>query len=284
MRNMKLYRRLQLLLVMFLTATFGMAQTDSTKVQNDSITWNQELEGVTVKAQRQLIKQDIDRIGYDVQADEESKTQTVLDMLRKVPMVTVDGEDNIKVKGNSSFKIYKNGHLDPSLTQNAKEILKSMPASMVKRIEVITDPGAREDAEGVNAILNIVMIDGRSFNGVTGGVNLSYSTTKAPSISGNMTTQFGKAIVSIDAGYNKMTEESSQSIRDMERTYLESGRTQKSHSEGSNPGDIFYTDLSASYDIDTLNLISASFGGYFYKINVQGGGPTTMYDTSQQPL
>ena len=129
---------------------------------------------------------------------------------------TCYGEDNIKVKGNSSFKIYKNGHLDPSLTQNAKEILKSMPASMVKRIEVITDPGAREDAEGVNAILNIVMMDGRSFNGVTGGVNLSYSTTKAPSISGNMTTQFGKAIVSIDAGYNKMTEESSQSIRDME--------------------------------------------------------------------
>ena len=193
-------------------------------MQNDSITWNKELEGVTVKAQRQLIKQDIDRIGYDVQADEESKTQTVLDMLRKVPMVTVDGEENIKVKGNSSFKIYKNGHLDPSLTQNAKEILKSMPASMVKRIEVITDPGAREDAEGVNAILNIVMMDGRSFNGVTGGVNLSYSTTKAPSISGNMTTQFGKAIVSIDAGYNKMTEKSSENIRDMERTYLESGR------------------------------------------------------------
>ena len=92
-------------------------------------------------------------MGYDVQADEDSKTQTVLDMLRKVPMVTVDGEDNIKVKGNSSFKIYKNGHLDPSLTQNAKEILKSMPASMVKRIEVITDPGAREDAEGMNATL-----------------------------------------------------------------------------------------------------------------------------------
>ena len=225
MNKMKLYRRLLLLLVMFSTATFGMAQTDSTKVQNDSITWNKELEGVTVKAQRQLIKQDIDRVGYDVQADEESKTQTVLDMLRKVPMVTVDGEDNIKVKGNSSFKIYKNGHLDPSLTQNAKEILKSMPASMVKRIEVITDPGAREDADGVNAILNIVMMDGRSFNGVTGGVNLSYSTTKAPSISGNMTTQFGKAIFSIDAGYNKMTEKSSESIRDTERTYLESGRT-----------------------------------------------------------
>lgn len=203
------------------------AQTDSITVKNDSITWSKELEGVTVKAQRQFIKQEIDRIGYDVQADEESKTLTVLDLLRKVPMVAVDGEDNIKVKGNSNYKIYKNGHPDPSLTKNAKEILKSIPASMVKRIEVITDPGAREDAEGVDAILNIVMMDGRSFNGVTGGVNLSYSTLKAPSVSGNMTTQIGKAILSIDAGYNKMTEKSSTNIQDTERTYLTSGRTMK---------------------------------------------------------
>ena len=79
---MKHYIRFLLLLAILSVATLGMAQTDSTKVQNDSITWNQELEGVTVKAQRQLIKQDIDRIGYDVQADEESKTQTVLDMCR----------------------------------------------------------------------------------------------------------------------------------------------------------------------------------------------------------
>ena len=156
-------KRLFSICLLFSMTIAVSAQTDSTTVSNDSITWSQELEGVTVKAQRQLIKQDIDRIGYDVQADEESKTLTVLDLLRKVPMVTVDGEENIKVKGNSSYKIYKNGHYDPSLSKNAKEILKSMPASMVKRIEVITDPGAREDAEGVNAILNIVMMDGRSF-------------------------------------------------------------------------------------------------------------------------
>ena len=128
------------LLSLLLAAGVGEAaaqtQSDSTSVKNDSITWNQELEGVEIKAQRQLIKQEIDRIGYDVQADEESKTLTVMDMLRKVPMVTVDGEDNIKVKGNSSFKIYKNGRYDPSLSKNAKEVLKAMPASMVKRIEV----------------------------------------------------------------------------------------------------------------------------------------------------
>ena len=155
---------LSLLLAARAGVTTAQTQSDSACVQNDSITWNKELDGVVIKAQKQLIKQEIDRIAYDVQGDEESRTQTVMDMLRKVPMVTVDGQDNILVKGNSNFKIYKNGHYDPNLSKNAKEVLKAMSASMVKRIEVITDPGAREDAEGVNAILNIVMMDGRSFN------------------------------------------------------------------------------------------------------------------------
>ena len=103
-----------IILSLLLAARAGIAmaqtQNDSTSIKNDSVTWSKELDGIVVKAQRQLIKQEIDRIGYDVQADEESKTQTVMDMLRKVPMVTVDGQDNILVKGNSSFKIYKNGH------------------------------------------------------------------------------------------------------------------------------------------------------------------------------
>ena len=109
-------------LLLIAKAGIATAQTkaDSASVSSDSITWSKELEGIVVKAQKQLIKQEIDRIGYDVQADEESKTQTVMDMLRKVPMVTVDGQDNIMVKGNSSYKIYKNGHYDPSLSKNAK--------------------------------------------------------------------------------------------------------------------------------------------------------------------
>ena len=77
-------------LIFCLAALVVQAQTDSTSVPADSLAWSQELSEVVVKAQRQLVKQEIDRIGYDVQADEESRTQTVLDMLRKVPMVSVD--------------------------------------------------------------------------------------------------------------------------------------------------------------------------------------------------
>ena len=277
-----------ILLSLLLAARVGEAaaqtQADSTRVKNDSITWNKELEGVVIKAQRQLIKQEIDRIGYDVQADEESKTQTVMDMLRKVPMVTVDGQDNILVKGNSSFKIYKNGHLDPSLSKNAKEVFKSMPASMVKRIEVITDPGAREDAEGVDAILNIVMVNGSKMSGITGVVSASYTSLNHPNLYASLTGQLGKLLMSVDYGYGGMSSRETENSTHTERTFLDTGNKMLLHSDGSSPGGIHYTNLNASYDIDSLNLVSASFGGYFYKLNVQGDSKTSLYSASDQPI
>ena len=119
------------------------------------------LSEVTVTAQRQLVTAEIDRLTYDVQADADSKTNNVLDMLRKVPMVSVDGKDDVLVKGSSSFKVYRNGHPDPALSgQNMKDVLKAIPASTIKKIEVITDPGAKYDAEGTESILNIVTVGG----------------------------------------------------------------------------------------------------------------------------
>ena len=270
--------------VLFTFSLTGRAQTDSTMVRNDSVTWNKSLEGVTVTAQRQLIRQDIDRIGYDVQADEDSKTENVLDMLRKVPMVTIDGEDNILVKGNSNYKIYKNGHHDPSLSKNAREILKAMPASAVKRIEVITDPGAREDAEGVNAILNIVMMDTKKMAGVTGSLTGSYNSLQYPSLGAYLATQLGKAILSVDYGYNYMSKKATTTNGHVERTFVSTGNTEVVDSRGTNPGYVHYVDVNASYDIDTLNLLSASFGGYFYKVDVQGGSDVTMCDRGGNPL
>lgn len=283
---MNIRRTLCLSLLLAARAGIATAQTpsDSTSISNDSITWNKELDGVVVKAQRQLIKQDIDRIGYDVQADEESKTQTVLDMLRKVPMVTVDGEDNIKVKGNSSFKVYKNGHYSPSLSKNAKDIFKSMPAAMVKRIEVITDPGAREDAEGVEAILNIVMVDGSKFDGITGVVAASYSSNNNPRFNTSLTGQIGKLLLSANYIYSGMSSRGTENTSDTERTFLKTGNRLVEHSENTNPGNLHMVNVDASYDIDSLNLLSASFGGFFYKINFQGDGTTSMFDRDNNLL
>ena len=136
------------------------------------------LKGVEVIAQKPLVKMDVDKMTYNVAEDEDSKSNTVLDMLRKVPMVTVDGQDNISVNGSSSFKVYVDGMPNAMFSSNPSMVFKSMPATAVKNIEVLTNPGAKYDAEGATGVLNIVMnkMDpqaAQSMNGYNGTIRLS---------------------------------------------------------------------------------------------------------------
>jgi len=71
------------------------AQTKADSLRADSIYKSMELQGVEIVKQKSLVKSDIDKITYDIENDPDSKSNTVIEMLRKVPMVTVDGEDNI---------------------------------------------------------------------------------------------------------------------------------------------------------------------------------------------
>ena len=139
------------------------------------------LKGVEVVAQKPLVKMDVDKMSYNVAEDEDSKSNTVLDMLRKVPMVTVDGQDNITVNGSSSFKVYVDGMPNVMFSSNPSMVFKSMPATAVKSIEVMTNPGAKYDAEGAAGVLNIVMnkvdMNGQaatqSMNGINGTIRAS---------------------------------------------------------------------------------------------------------------
>ncbi|MDE6200138.1 MAG: carboxypeptidase-like regulatory domain-containing protein [Muribaculaceae bacterium] len=85
-----------------------------------------ELGEVEVVASKPLVVKEIDRIGYDVQADEDAKTSTVQDVLRKVPMVTVEADGTIKVKGSTNFKIYKDGRPNNALTNISKDIFAAI--------------------------------------------------------------------------------------------------------------------------------------------------------------
>ncbi len=136
------------------------------------------LKGVEIVAQKPLVKMEVDKMSYNVAEDEDSKSNTVLDMLRKVPMVTVDGQDNITVNGLSSFKVYVDGMPNVMFSSNPSMVFKSMPASAVKSIEVMTNPGAKYDAEGAAGVLNIVMNKqnlqaAQSMNGYNGTIRAS---------------------------------------------------------------------------------------------------------------
>lgn len=116
----------------------------------------QTLGTAVVEAQKALVKMETGKVTYDTEADTDSKTYTLLEMLRKVPLVTVDGQDNITVNGSSSFIVYVDGKPNPMFRSNVSQVLKGIPASYAKRIEVNTSPGAKYDAEGVGGVINII--------------------------------------------------------------------------------------------------------------------------------
>ena len=235
---------------------------------------------VQVVAQRPLVKTEIDRISYDIQADEESKTNTIFEMLKKVPRVTVDGEDNIKVDGSSDFKIFKNGRPNSSWSSNPKEVLKSIPASMIKRIEVITEPGAKYDAEGVSGILNIVTMDNTSMQGVLGSIGAGVNDLGEANGYTYLTTQAGKLTTTVNYGYNRMSKASSSSTNETYRHFNNSGNDIFENIASTSNGYIHYGNIESSLDIDTLNLVTLSFGGYYYKFDVNSMSDTWMSNSA----
>lgn len=222
------------------------------------------LKGVEVVAQKPLVKAEIDKISYSIEDDPDSQTNTTLEMLRKVPLVTVDGEDNIQVNGSSNFKVHVNGKPNTLMSNNPKEVLRSLPANSVKSIEVITEPGAKYDAEGIGGILNIITDDAKMQ-----GYNVTVSGRASNmGIGGSAygTVQVGKFTVTGNYSYNYNNQPTGygQSTRkDFTSTdfrYLES------QSSNDSKGNFQFGNLEGSYEIDTLNLITFSanlFGGKF---------------------
>ncbi|MDR1938638.1 MAG: TonB-dependent receptor [Tannerellaceae bacterium] len=223
---------------------------------------DQRLGEVVVTAQKPLVRVEIDKISYSLEDDPEAKTNTTLEMLRKVPMVTVDGEDKIQLKGSGNFKIYLNGKPSNMLSgNNASDVLKSMPASSVKSIEIITDPGARYDAEGVGGIINIITSK-NALQGYNATLNAEASSLGRYRGGGYFTTKAGK--LGLTANYNYIHNNNpwtrSESTREQYGEYANI-LTQKGRSK--NEGNFQFGALEASYEIDTLNLLSVS-GNLFY--------------------
>ncbi|MBD5213749.1 MAG: outer membrane beta-barrel protein [Bacteroidales bacterium] len=239
------------------------------------------LKEVTVSAQRPLVTKEIDRIGYDVQADNDSKTSTVNEILRKVPLVSVEADGTIKVNGSSDFKIYKNGRPNSSFTQNAKDIFKAIPASTIKKIEVITDPGAREDAEGVGAILNIITMQDTSVRGVMGSVGMWLgSNNPIPQPFVWLTSQIDKVTFSVNGGYFGNTGRVYKARSESDMTYDSNGNRLVTSSESDwrrSSGNGGYVQFEMSYDLDSLNLFTAEFGGYSYGSKNPTKSSTWMY-------
>ena len=235
------------------------------------------LKGVEIVAQKPLVKMDVDKMSYNVAEDEDSKSYTVLDMLRKVPMVTVDGQDNITVNGSSSFKVYVDGLPNVMFSSNPSMVFKSMPATAVKSIEVVTNPGAKYDAEGAAGILNIVMNKqnpqaAQSMNGYNGTVRASVGNKQ---LGGSVfiNGQQGKFSYSANVmtSYNKPGNTTTETEQ-----VQENGATQLLTSENDLKTPFTMGNLTLGYQIDSMSVLNLTAQVNSMNIKTTGTSLTTL--------
>lgn len=223
-----------------------------------------ELAAVSIVGAKPLMKQEVDRMSYDVQADPESKAITALDMMRKVPLLSVDGDDNIKLRGSGNYKILINGKESALTAKNPSDILKAMPAANVLKIEVITTPPAKYDAEGLAGIINIITKKNAD-QGYNGSINANYNSIWGYRTNLNLTVKQGKIGYAGYVGYGDRKAygapfENTSTFFNPETGVVTSTLFQngKRYNKNNNT----YTGNELSFEIDSLNLLTGTFNLY----------------------
>ena len=125
-----------------------------------------------------------DRMVYNAEQDVTNAGGTAADVLRKAPLLAVDGDGNVKMRGSSNFRVLVNNKPSPTLASNLAEALKAIPAEQIKSVEIITTPPAKYDGEGTAGIINIVLKKGVE-QGLNGRVGTSFGNRNS-SLNGSL--------------------------------------------------------------------------------------------------
>lgn len=162
------------------------------------------LDDVVVIAERSTVEIKLDKRVYNVGKDMLVKGGTISDVLDNVPSVTVDAEGNVALRGNENVKILIDGKPSGLAGINIADALKLLPAESVEKVEVITNPSARYDAEGGGGIINIVLRKGKA-NGVNCSVMVNAGDPETYGASVNLNKKSDDYNLFSNFGYNNRT-------------------------------------------------------------------------------
>ncbi len=124
------------------------------------------LSEITVVSRKRIIEVRPGMIVYNAENDLSNKGGTAVDVLRKAPVLNVDAQGNVSMRGSSNLKILINGKYSGQMARSPADALNMMPAEIIRSVEVITTPSAKYDAEGAAGIINIITRKNRkSFSG-----------------------------------------------------------------------------------------------------------------------
>ncbi|MFY7811054.1 MAG: TonB-dependent receptor domain-containing protein, partial [Flavobacterium sp.] len=159
-----------------------------------------QLAGVEVRAEKTSVEIKLDKKVYNVGQDLMVKGGTVSDVLDNVPSISVDAEGNVLLRGSENVRILIDGR--PSNAISVNDALKLLPADAIEKVEVITNPSARYDAEGSSGIINIVLKKGKT-GGINGIITLTAGDPENSSATGNFNFKSEKFNLFTTQGYRK---------------------------------------------------------------------------------
>ena len=213
---------------------------------------NKMLNEVTVVGEAAIIENKIDKIVYNAEKDVTSAGGNATDVLRKVPLLSVDYDGNVSLRGSSNVRVLINGKPSGVMASNIGDALKAIPADQIKSVEVITSPSAKYDAEGSSGIINIITKK-NNLEGISGSINTSVGTRQNNS-NLNLNVKKGRFGLSTNVGGNYSWPAASiisLNSSGTNFTNTQTGRNETERLAGNGS-------VSADYDFNNYNSINSS--------------------------
>ncbi|GAB3657096.1 outer membrane beta-barrel family protein [Echinicola sediminis] len=232
---------------------------------------------VTVQGQRELITEKVDRTIYNAENDKTTVGGDASDVLRRVPMLSVDLDGNVSMRGSTNIRVLIDNKPSTMSASSIADALKQIPADEIKSVEVITSPSAKYDAEGTGGVINIVTKK-NNLQGTSLSINTS-AGMRGSNLGLNASARKGKWGFNLGGfgrtGYNiKGAFENSQLVTNPDNSVsriLQSSDTRNNMLMGR-------YNFGADYEIDKYNWLAASVNfGMFNRKNKQDNLLTENY-------
>ncbi|MGV3505324.1 MAG: TonB-dependent receptor domain-containing protein [Adhaeribacter sp.] len=210
------------------------------------------LKEVSITATRNLVEETDDGLVYNAEQDVTSAGGTAADLLKKVPLLAVDADGNLEMRGSNKIKVLINGKPSTMMAANLADALQQIPADMIKTVEVITSPSAKYDSEGTAGVVNIVTKK-NALQGLTGTVNGTWGN-RSSSANGSLNLRRKKLGAQLNLGGSKTN---SFGDSELNQEYFRKRRIHQLN-DFDNEGQSGYAQLGLDYDFNDFHNLRGS--------------------------